>query len=75
MAAEQKQLRWYNIALLAFVAVWGLGNVVNNFYNQGLTVIVSWILIMILYFVPYTLMVGQLGATFPAEGGRGDLLD
>lgn len=69
VAAEQKQLRWYNIALLAFVAVWGLGNVVNNFYNQGLTVIVSWILIMILYFVPYTLMVGQLGATFPAEGG------
>ncbi|WP_146994870.1 amino acid permease [Schleiferilactobacillus harbinensis] len=69
VAAEQKQLRWYNIALLAFVAVWGLGNVVNNFYNQGLKVIVSWILIMILYFVPYTLMVGQLGATFPAEGG------
>jgi amino acid transporter len=66
---SQKQLRWYNIALLAFVAVWGLGNVVNNFYNQGLTVVVSWILIMILYFVPYTLMVGQLGATFATEGG------
>ncbi|WP_125604773.1 amino acid permease [Lapidilactobacillus bayanensis] len=72
MAEKQnsKQLFWYNIALLAFVAVWGLGNVVNNFAQEGLVVVVSWILIMILYFVPYTLMVGQMGATFKdAEGG------
>jgi Amino acid transporters len=56
--------------LLAFVSVWGLGNVVNNFAQEGLVVVVSWILIMILYFVPYTLMVGQMGATFKdAEGG------
>ncbi|MFD1466035.1 amino acid permease [Lapidilactobacillus mulanensis] len=65
-----KQLFWYNIALLAFVSVWGLGNVVNNFAQEGLVVVVSWILIMVLYFVPYTLMVGQMGATFKdAEGG------
>lgn len=67
---KPKQLFWYNIALLAFVSVWGLGNVVNNFAQEGLVVVVSWILIMILYFVPYTLMVGQMGATFKdAEGG------
>ncbi|HJE15306.1 MAG TPA: amino acid permease [Lapidilactobacillus dextrinicus] len=67
---DSKQLFWYNIALLAFVAVWGLGNVVNNFAQEGLVVVVSWILIMVLYFVPYTLMVGQMGATFKdAEGG------
>lgn len=72
MAEKQnsKQLFWYNIALLAFVAVWGLGNVVNNFAQEGLVVVVSWVLIMVLYFVPYTLMVGQMGATFKdAEGG------
>lgn len=66
---NQKQLFWYNIALLGFVSVWGLANVVNNFAQQGLYVIVSWILIMILYFVPYTLMVGQMGATFKDEAG------
>ncbi|MGX5377376.1 APC family permease [Ligilactobacillus sp. LYQ135] len=62
------KLRWYNIALLSFTVVWGFGNVVNNFANQGLTVVFSWILIMLLYFVPYTLMVGQLGATFQNSG-------
>ncbi|KRM94825.1 amino acid transporter [Loigolactobacillus rennini DSM 20253] len=49
--------------------MWGLNNVINNFANQGLTVIVSWILIMALYFVPYTLMVGQLGSAFQNSGG------
>lgn len=61
---SEKNLRWYNIALIAFVSVWGLGNVVNNYANQGLTVVVSWVLIMLLYFVPYALSVGQLGSTF-----------
>ncbi|WEG72853.1 APC family permease [Vagococcus intermedius] len=66
---EEKQLRWYNISLMAFVAVWGLGNVVNNYAQQGLTVVVSWILIMVLYFVPYALSVGQLGSTFKESNG------
>ncbi len=70
MADRAKQLRWYNVALIAFVAVWGLGNVVNNYAQQGLSVITSWILIMLLYFVPYALIVGQLGSTFKdANGG------
>ncbi len=66
---NEKQLRWYNIALMAFVSVWGLGNVVNNYAQQGLTVVVSWILIMALYFVPYALSVGQLGSTFKESSG------
>lgn len=67
---DNRSFRWFNIALISFTAVWGLNNVVNNFANQGLVVIVSWILIMLLYFIPYTLMVGQLGSTFrEAEGG------
>ncbi|RHW52279.1 amino acid permease [Bombilactobacillus bombi] len=66
---NKKQLRWFNIALVAFTTVWGLSNVVNNFANQGMVVVVSWILIMLLYFIPYTLMVGQLGATFKTDGG------
>jgi amino acid transporter len=59
-----KKMRWYNLALMAFVTVWGFGNVVNNYANQGLTVIVSWVLIISLYFIPYVLMVGELGSAF-----------
>ncbi|WP_375163068.1 amino acid permease [Paenibacillus sp. SC116] len=66
---EAKKLRWYNIALMAFVSVWGFGNVVNNYANQGLSVITSWVLIIALYFIPYALMVGQLGSTF--KDGKG----
>ncbi|WP_125761324.1 amino acid permease [Companilactobacillus hulinensis] len=64
-----KTFRWWNIALVGFTSVWGLNNVINNFANQGLAVVTSWILIMVLYFVPYTLMVGQLGSAFQNSGG------
>lgn len=67
---DAKKLRWYNLALMVFVMVWGFGNVVNNYANQGLTVIVSWILIISFYFVPYVLMVGEMGSTFQ-EGKAG----
>lgn len=69
MDDQAKRIRWYNLALMAFVSVWGFGNVVNNFANQGLTVIVSWVLIIGLYFVPYALMVGELGSTFKDSSG------
>lgn len=66
---EERNLRWYNLALMAFVMVWGFGNVVNNYANQGLSVIVSWVLMIVLYFVPYALMVGEMGSAF--KDGRG----
>ena len=66
---EEKKLRWYNVALIAFVSVWGLGNVVNNYATHGISVITSWILIMLLYFVPYALIVSQLGSTFKDGNG------
>ncbi|MGL5616164.1 MAG: amino acid permease [Sarcina sp.] len=66
---DSKKLMWYNLGLMAFVSVWGFGNIVNNFANQGLSVITSWILILSLYFVPYALMVGELGSTF--QDGKG----
>ena len=69
MSEQEKNLRWYNLAMMAFVSVWGFGNVVNNFANQGLTVIVSWVLIIALYFVPYALMVGELGSVFKESKG------
>lgn len=64
-----KQLRWYNLIFISFTAVWSIGNVVNNYAQQGLPVVFSWILVMLLYFIPYTMAVGQLGSTFKGEGG------
>ncbi len=56
---QEKQLRWYNIALMSFITVWGFGNVVNNYANQGLVVVFSWVFIFALYFTPYALIVGK----------------
>jgi len=69
MKKDQNQLTWLMVSLIAFNMVWGLGNVVNNYSQQGISVIVSWILILALYFIPYALIVGQLGSTFKDLGG------
>lgn len=67
---ENKKIMWYSLALMAFSAVWGFGNVVNGFSEfGGLKAIVSWILIFGLYFIPYALMVGELGSAFKDLGG------
>ena len=66
-----KKMMWTTLAMMAFSTVWGFGNVVNGYvYFDGTKVIFSWIIMFLLYFVPYALMVGELGATFKnAEGG------
>ena len=66
---HKRTLRWYNLGMIAFVMVWGFGNIVNNFAQQRLQVIVSWVLILALYFVPYALMVGEMGSTFDSTSG------
>lgn len=70
MSNQTRNLNWHNVALMGFVMVWGFGNVVNNFASQGISVVFSWILIIALYFVPYALMVGELGSVFKnSQGG------
>ena len=67
---NDKKIMWYTLAFIAFSTVWGFGNVINGFseYN-GLKAIVSWIIIFAIYFVPYALMVGELGSAFREHGG------
>ena len=67
---NNKKIMWYSLALMAFSGVWGFGNVINGFseYN-GLQAIVAWIIIFAIYFVPYALMVGELGSAFKNHGG------
>ena len=67
---KNKKITSVNMAFMAFMAVWGFGNIINGYrYYNGLGVIVMWILIFALYFVPYALMVGELGCAFKNEGG------
>ncbi|GCF95408.1 transporter [Enterococcus florum] len=66
---SKKKIRWFTVSMIAFSMVWGFGNVVNNYAQQGVSVVTSWILIMLLYFIPYALIVGQLGSTFKNSAG------
>ena len=67
---EQKKINWKLLAFMAFSTVWGFGNVVNGFvWFDGIQVIFSWIFMFALYFVPYALMVGELGSAFKNAGG------
>ena len=65
MKDDSKKMKWYILAFIAFSGVWGFGNVTNGFiYFNGIQAIFSWILIFVLYFIPYALMVGELGSAF-----------
>lgn len=68
---QAKKMLWITLAMMAFSTVQGFGNVVNGYvYFDGTKVIFSWVLMFLLYFIPYALMVGELGATFKdSEGG------
>ena len=68
--SDAKKITWLTLAFMAFSTVWGFGNVVNGFgYFNGTQVIFSWIMMFALYFVPYALMVGELGSAFKTAGG------
>lgn len=67
---DTKKITWLTLAFMAFSTVWGFGNVVNGFgYFNGTQVIFSWVMMFLLYFVPYALMVGELGSAFKTAGG------
>lgn len=67
---QEKQLRWYNIALMSFITVWGFGNVVNNYANQGLVVVFSWVFIFVALFYSLCLNRGATGLNLQ-RGKRG----
>ena len=67
---DSQKMKWYTLAFMCFSTLWGFGNVLNGFmYFNGIQVIFSWILMFALYFVPYALMVGELGSAFKNSGG------
>lgn len=70
MPKEIKKITWYNLAFISFSTVWSFFNIINGFSNfQGTRAIGSWLIIFTLYFIPYALMVGELGSTYKTLGG------
>ena len=68
--SDAKKILWYTLAFMAFSTVWSMGNIINGYSEYGgLRAIISWVLIFVLYFIPYSLMVGELGSTFKDAGG------
>lgn len=65
----KKYISWQTLFLMALCTVIGLDDIMYNFQNQGMSVIFSWIVMVIFYVFPYSLMVGQLGSVFNKEGG------
>ena len=61
---DKKYISMPALTLMTFTAVWSFGNVVNGYATQGLRAIFSWLVIFGFYFIPYVLMVGEMGAAF-----------
>ena len=66
---KKRYISWPVLALMDFVTVVGFDDLTYNFQNQGMGVITSWIIMILMYVIPYSLMVGQLGSTFDDDGG------
>lgn len=70
MSKKNKKITTLSLAFMGFTCVWGFGNITNGFgYFDGTRVILPWILVFLFYFMPYILMVGELGATFKDKIG------
>ena len=71
---SKNNLTGVGLALMAFTGVWSFGNICNGFgYFGGTQVIVPWLAVFVLYFLPYSLMVGDLLFNFRTHQGVGDL--
>lgn len=67
---DKKKISAITMAFMVFMSVWGFGNVINGYYYfGGINVILLWIPVFALYFIPYALMVGELGSSFKDKGG------
>lgn len=69
LETKKRYISWPVLALMDFVTVVGFDDLTYNFQNQGMGVITSWIIMILMYVIPYSLMVGQLGSTFDDDGG------
>lgn len=70
-SSNGKKMTWIAVALMSFTSMWGFANVINGYAAYGgMQSMSAWILVFLLYFLPYALMVGELASAFKnADGG------
>ncbi|MBT8934602.1 amino acid permease [Lactobacillus delbrueckii subsp. bulgaricus] len=68
---KKHYMAWMTLAMLDFVTIIRFEDVFYPYQNQGLSVIFSWIFLLICYQLPYTLIATQLGLAYKdtEEGG------
>ncbi|GEP19018.1 APC family permease [Pediococcus argentinicus] len=67
--SKKRFISWPVVALMDFVTVIGFDDLIYNFHNQGLAIVTTWIIMILMFVWPYEMMVGQLGGTFNEDGG------
>ena len=66
---NKKYMSLTAIIMLDFVTIISFKDMLYPFQNQGLSVVISWIFLLIAYVIPYELIVSQLGLTFKNQEG------
>lgn len=68
---ERTKMPWPVLAFLDFVVIVGFDDILYPLQNQGLSVVFNWVLIILLFALPYEMVVAQLGSTFDSEQDGG----
>ncbi|MFT8352211.1 glutamate/gamma-aminobutyrate family transporter YjeM [Clostridium saccharoperbutylacetonicum] len=66
---SSKKLTLIPLALMIFTSVYGFNNIPRSFYKMGYAAIPWYILSGITFFVPFALMIAEMGAAFKEEKG------
>lgn len=66
---EPRRLSITTVALLTVVAVFGFSNVPDNLAALGLSAIPSWIVVGLIYFLPFTLILAEFSSALPEKRG------
>lgn len=67
---KETTISWTSIAVMTFCTLWGFNNLITGTFYFGQTRVIGvWFLVFLLYFLPYSLMVGELGSVFRKYGG------
>ena len=62
---KETTLSWVSIAVMTFCTLWGFNNLIYGCFYFGQTRVIGvWFFVFLLYFLPYSLMVGELGFMF-----------
>ncbi|MGE5627636.1 MAG: glutamate/gamma-aminobutyrate family transporter YjeM [Solirubrobacterales bacterium] len=67
--AKSKKLTLIPLVLMIFTSVYGFNNIPRSFYKMGYAAIPWYIISGITFFVPFALMVAELGSAFKEEKG------